>query len=90
MKAPQQLAVLMGLVLVNGRAIGQPTPGSPYIKPPAGSQPWEYTLTIAGYIVPEGTSYVNPVLAADVRSGDYGNDRGAGVGSELLRCVLTA
>jgi hypothetical protein len=50
MKAPQQLAVLMGLVLVSGHAIGQATPGSADIKPPTGLQPWEYTLTIAvGY-----------------------------------------
>jgi hypothetical protein len=65
MKAPQQLAVLMGLVLVSGQAVGQATPGSADIKPPAGSQAWEYTLTIGGYIVPEGASYVNPVLASD-------------------------
>jgi hypothetical protein len=65
MKAPQQLAVLMGLVLVSGQAIGQQTPGSASLKLPESSQTWEYTLTIAGYIVPEETSYVNPVLAAD-------------------------
>src|SRR5262249_1563337 len=28
-------------------------------------QPWEYTLTIGGYIVSEGTSFVNPTLTAD-------------------------
>ena len=55
----------MGLVLVSGHAIGQATPGSADIKPPTGLQPWEYTLTIAGFIVPEETSYVNPVLVAD-------------------------
>jgi hypothetical protein len=67
MKAPQQLAVLMGLVLASGQAIGQATPGSASIKPPAGLQHWEYTLTIEGYIVPEETSYANPVLEADHR-----------------------
>jgi hypothetical protein len=65
MKAPPQLAMLMALISVSGQAIGQPTLDSPDAKPPAGSQAWEYTLTIAGYIVPEGTSYVNPIFAAD-------------------------
>jgi hypothetical protein len=55
----------MGLVLASGQAIGQATPGSAYIKQPAGPQAWEYTLTIAGYVVPEETSYATPVLAAD-------------------------
>ncbi len=41
--------------------IAQVTPGSTNIRPPVGSQVWEYTLTIAGYIVPKETSYVNPV-----------------------------
>ena len=31
----------------------------------APTQPWEYNLTIDGYIVPDDTSYVNPVLTAD-------------------------
>lgn len=66
MNAAQQLAVLFGVVLMSGQALGQVTPGSASIKPPAAlQQPWEYTLTIDGYIVPEGTSYVNPVLTAD-------------------------
>jgi hypothetical protein len=66
MKATQQLAVLMGLVLVSGQAIGQATPGSASIKPePAALQPWEYTFTIDSYTGPERTSYVNPVITAD-------------------------
>ena len=66
MKATLQLAALAGLVLVSGQALGQATPGSAEIKTPrAAAAPWEYTLTIDGYIVPEGTSYVNPVLTAD-------------------------
>jgi hypothetical protein len=65
MKASSQLALLMGLILVSGQAMGQATPGSESIKPPEGLQGWEYTLIIAGYIVPAETSYVNPVLAAD-------------------------
>jgi hypothetical protein len=58
--------MLIGLVLVSGQALGQATPGSAEIKTPkATAPPWEYTLTIDGYIVPNGTSYVNPVFTAD-------------------------
>ena len=66
MKATQQLAVLIGLVLVSRWAMGQATPGSASVKTATEAlQPWEYTLTIDGYIVPGGTSYVNPALTAD-------------------------
>ena len=66
MKATQQLAVQAVLVLLSGHALGQATPGSATIKTATtASQQWEYTLTTDGYIMPEGTSYVNPVLTAD-------------------------
>ena len=65
MKATQQLAVLAVWVLASGQALGQATPGTATIKTPTSAPPWEYTLTVDGYIVPEGTSYVNPVLTAD-------------------------
>ena len=66
MKATRQLAVLIGLVLVSRWAMGQATPGSASVKTATEAlQPWEYTLTIDGYIVPGGTSYVNPTLTAD-------------------------
>lgn len=45
---------------------GQATPGSTSIKTPtSAAQPWEYSLTVDGYIVQEGTSYVNPTFTAD-------------------------
>ena len=54
------------LLLASHRIWAQATPGSPSINTPtAGAQPWEYTLTIDGYVVPEGTSYVNPTFTAD-------------------------
>jgi hypothetical protein len=66
MKATQQLAVQAVLVLLSSHALGQATPGSATIKIPAAeAQQWEYTLTIDGYILRHGTSYVNPVLTAD-------------------------
>jgi hypothetical protein len=64
MKASQQLALLA--VLMSGQAFGQARPGTASIKTPtSAAQPWEYTLTVDGFIVPEGTSYVDPVLTVD-------------------------
>jgi hypothetical protein len=66
LKATQELALLVLWMLVSGQAFGQATPGSVTIKSPtAAEQHWEYTLTTDGYIMPEGTSYVSPVLTAD-------------------------
>ena len=66
MKAREQLALLVMSVLVSGQTLGQTTPGSATIRPSASeAHPWEYTLTVDGYVVPKGTSYVNPVLTAD-------------------------
>jgi hypothetical protein len=54
------------LVLMTGQALCQTTPGSATIKTPTSAvNPWEYTLTVDGYVLPKGTSYVNPVLTAD-------------------------
>ena len=66
MRATQQLAVLALLVVVSGKMLGQATPGSAPVKTPTGAaQPWEYNLTVDGYIIPDGTSYVDPVFTAD-------------------------
>lgn len=66
MQARQQLASVALFLLVSLHAAAQATPGSSSIKTPkAAAEPWEYTLTIDGYIVPEGTSYVNPDFTAD-------------------------
>jgi hypothetical protein len=41
-------------------------PHSPSPKPDtAGTEPWEYSLTVDGYIVPDATSYVSPTFTAD-------------------------
>jgi hypothetical protein len=66
MNAAKQLALLV--VLFSVQALGQARPGTASIKTPASeAQPWEYTLTVDGFIVPDGTSYVDPVLTADHR-----------------------
>src|ERR1700761_662606 len=43
-------------------AQGTPAPASP---PSADKNPWAFSLTTDGYIVPDGVSYVSPVLTAD-------------------------
>jgi hypothetical protein len=61
MSAARKLAAV---VCASGQALSQATPGLATIKEPA-AQPWEYSLAVAGYIVPNGMSYVNPVFTAD-------------------------
>ncbi len=63
MKAKHQLGVLVVSVLVNGQAVSQATPGSPQTD--VSKNPWEYNITVDGYIVRNGTSYVDPVFTAD-------------------------
>ena len=64
--AAQQLALLVALV--SGQALGQSRPGIASIKTPTSAEhPWAYTFTVDGFIVPEGTSYVDPVFTADHR-----------------------
>jgi hypothetical protein len=66
MRAKQQLAALAVLVVVSVRVLAQVTPGSaPVKRPAAAAQSWEYNLTVDGYIIPDGTSYVDPVFTAD-------------------------
>lgn len=66
MKAAQQVAVLATLLLMTSQAFAQATPGSASVKTsPAEAKPWEYNLTVDGYVVPDGTSYVDPVFTAD-------------------------
>jgi hypothetical protein len=67
MRTTQQFVALAVLVVVSGKAHdAQATPGSAPIKTPAAAaQPWEYNLTVDGYIIPDGTSYVDPVFTAD-------------------------
>ncbi len=66
MKAKRQIAVLAVGLCVSGPLLGQATPGSAHIKAPTAAAPeWEYNLTVDGYVIPDGTSYVDPVFTAD-------------------------
>ena len=57
MKTAREFVVLVLIVCASGQALGQATP-------PA-AQPWEYNVVVDGYIIPDGTSYVDPVFTAD-------------------------
>lgn len=67
MKTALQLGVLAAIVLVTSQMWGQATPGSAAAKKSAASAApeWDYNLTVDGYIIPDGTSYVDPVFTAD-------------------------
>ena len=66
MRITQQLAVLAVLIAMSCQALAQATPGGVAVKTPkAAAEPWEYNLTVDGYIIPDGTSYVDPVFTAD-------------------------
>ena len=66
MELSRKIAVLTGLIAACGQSTGQATPGSASIKTPSPElKQWEYTLTLDGYILAQGTSYVNPVVTAD-------------------------
>jgi len=64
MSAARKLAIVAAIICASGQAVSQATPGLATVKEPA-AQPWEYSLAVAGYIIPNGTSYVNPVFTAD-------------------------
>jgi len=65
MRAMRQLVMLALLVCTGAQLLAQATPGSASTRAAAATQPWEYNLTIDGYIVPDETSFVDPVLTAD-------------------------
>ncbi len=67
MKITQQLGVIAVAVLLSSPMFGQETPPSsaPATSPSAATNPWSYNLTVDGYIIPDGTSYVDPVFSAN-------------------------
>src|SRR3984885_2005224 len=64
MKRTCQLVCVASLVLLGSQLWAQGTPAPAAPKPPD-KEPWAYSLTTDGYIVPDGESYVSPVLTAD-------------------------
>jgi hypothetical protein len=58
-------AVAVALLAV-GHLQAQEAPANPSATPkPAAEVPWKISITVDGYLVPDGDSYVNPNVAAD-------------------------
>ena len=68
MRTTAQLGIFAVLAATSGPLLGQATPGTVQTRKPAtvsAAQEWDFNLTVDGYIIPDGTSYVNPVFTAD-------------------------
>jgi hypothetical protein len=65
MRATRQLAGLAAAFLLTCPLLSQGTPQSPSAGGAASKTPWAYSLTVDGYVVPHGQSYVDPVFTAD-------------------------
>ena len=68
MRTTAQLAIFAVLAAASGPLFGQATPGTVQTRKPAtvsAAQEWDFNLTVDGYIIADGTSYVNPVFTAD-------------------------
>jgi hypothetical protein len=68
MRTTVQLAIFAVLAATSGPLLGQATPGTVQTRKAAtvsAAQEWDFNLTVDGYIIPDGTSYVNPVFTAD-------------------------
>ena len=66
MKATKRLMVFAVVVLLSSQIFCQEAPsGASGQSPSVSKNPWEFNLTIDGYIIPNGTSYVDPVFSAD-------------------------
>jgi hypothetical protein len=66
MEITKRLTVFAMVVLLTGQILCQEAPSSAAATSSGVStNPWEFNLTTDGFIVPNGTSYVDPVLMAD-------------------------
>jgi len=66
MRLRQSLAALAALVLLAGSASGQVPSGSKTDSSgSSASNPWTFSLTAAGYVIPHSESFVSPTATAD-------------------------
>ena len=66
MRATGQLGVFTVAVLLAGRMQAQPVPsGTADNSSGAAAHPWEFSLTVDGYMVPHAQFYVSPIFTAD-------------------------
>jgi len=56
---------LLGALMLATFACAQSPPNTPALSSDATANPWAFSLTTSGYIVPGGQSYVSPDLSAD-------------------------
>ena len=67
MKVTRRLTIFAMVVLLTGPILCQEPPSSASAKPSgAVKNPWTFNLTIDGYIIPNGTDYVNPALGGPI------------------------
>ena len=62
MRLAHQLATLLVAIALSGPLLAQGTAAQPAADK---SNPWAYSITVDGYIVPNGTGYASPVFTAD-------------------------
>jgi hypothetical protein len=65
MKTARHLAFLFVTAFCCQRIHAQNSPGKPAPPKSAPANPWAFNLSVSGYIVPQGQSYVSPTLTAD-------------------------
>jgi hypothetical protein len=66
MRATQPFRAIVVVVLWSGSLLAQGTAGSAQANSAdIAKNPWAYTFTLAGYLVPHETSYANPTFTAD-------------------------
>ncbi|MGA7410370.1 MAG: hypothetical protein WBW33_07780 [Bryobacteraceae bacterium] len=66
MKAAQKLAAIAVGFLLSGCLLAQGTANSaPAKSPDAAQNSWAYSITLDGYVIPDGTSYASPTFTAD-------------------------
>lgn len=66
MKTTQEVLILAIMVILSGSVLAQRPPlGASAKSPDVSKKPWAYSLTIDGYVVPNGQSFADPVFTAD-------------------------
>lgn len=65
-KAMAKFTALAVVVMLCTQMVAQETPSnSSPAAPDAAKNPWAYSLTVDGYVIPHGQSYADPVFTAD-------------------------
>jgi hypothetical protein len=66
MKTTQQILIFAVMVVLSSSVLAQRAPlGVSAKSPDISKNPWSYSLTIDGYVVPGGQSFADPIFTAD-------------------------